>query len=78
LRLHAFFRFKLDDVSPSEFLPVVNFPSGARRDNESGINFYDHGSAVYVDKLNRIYMFGGYTSDETDIEYHDSIWYIDL
>jgi hypothetical protein len=59
----------MDDAS-IEFLPVANFPAVEK----SG---FDYTSAVYVDKLNRIYMFGGYTYNGTQI-LHDSIWYIDL
>jgi hypothetical protein len=41
----------LQDAS-TEFLPVVNFPA------RSG-SYFDATSAVYVDQLNRIYIFGG-------------------
>jgi hypothetical protein len=59
----------VDDAS-TEFIPVANFPA------EKG-SYLESTSAVYVDKLNRIYIFGGYTSNGFDT-YHDSIWYIDL
>jgi hypothetical protein len=39
---------------------------------------FDLASAVYVEKINRIYIFGG-TTFTTGIEkYQDNIWYIDL
>jgi hypothetical protein len=54
----------------TEFLPVANFPPS------NGSCF--HGtSTIYVDKLNRIYMFGGFSYNNPNI-WHDSIWYIDL
>jgi hypothetical protein len=59
----------MDDAA-TEFLPVENFPVG------SG-SYFDAATAVYIDKLNRIYIFGGYTDDGTRI-YQDKIWYIDL
>jgi hypothetical protein len=56
----------------TEFLPVVNYPAGAEE-------YLDGTSAVLVKGLfNRIYIFGGKTSDRFDSKYHDSIWYIDL
>jgi hypothetical protein len=61
----------LDDGS-REFAPVSDFPAG------NGSSF-DGTSVVYVEKLNRIYIFGGYTVANNDIfTDHDSIWYIDL
>jgi hypothetical protein len=59
----------LDDAS-TEFIPVANFPAG------NGSNF-DYTTAVYVDKLNRIYIFGGTIWNGTST-YQDNIWYIDL
>jgi hypothetical protein len=59
----------MDDAS-IEFLSVVNFPAWEG-------SYFDYTTAVYVDKLNRIYIFGGYTYNGTQI-FHDSIWYIDL
>jgi hypothetical protein len=60
----------LDDAF-TEFLPVTNFPAA------EGSTF-DMASAVYVEKLNRIYIFGGWTYTNGFGENHDSIWYIDL
>jgi hypothetical protein len=62
----------MDDAS-TEFIPVANFPAGDG-------SFFDLTTAVYVDKLNRIYIFGGYTYNRFDAtsKYHDSIWYIEL
>jgi hypothetical protein len=61
----------VDDAS-TEFIPVTNFPAG----NGS---YFDETSAVYVEKLGRIYIFGGRTSYFTGTTtLHDSIWYIDL
>jgi hypothetical protein len=59
----------LDDAS-TEFLPVTNYPG------ENGTRFegLDDTSSVYVDKLRRIYFFGG----STLYELYDSIWYIEL
>jgi hypothetical protein len=59
----------MDDAS-TEFLPVANFPAGEG-------SYFDFASAVFVDKLNRIYIFGGYTDNGTEV-IHDSIWYIEL
>jgi hypothetical protein len=59
----------IDDAS-TEFLSVANFPAGEG-------SFFDDTTAVYVDKLNRIYIFGGYRYNGTNT-YLDSIWYIDL
>jgi hypothetical protein len=59
----------LDDAS-TEFLEVVNFPAGN--------GYFDHTSVVYVDKLDRIYIFGGYSWYNGTYFNHDSIWYIDL
>jgi hypothetical protein len=53
----------------TEFLPVANYPG----DNEA---VFDVTSSVYVEKLNRIYIFGG--GIYRDVTYYDSIWYIDL
>jgi hypothetical protein len=66
------FSLKLDDVS-TEFLPVADYPGG----NET---VFDDTAAVFVEKLNRIYIFGGLTRNRTGVvaTYHDSIWYIDL
>jgi hypothetical protein len=60
----------LDDAS-TEFTPVTNYP---------GVNgtYFDDTSAVFVEKLNRIYIFGGYTQTNGSWKYHDSIWYIEL
>jgi hypothetical protein len=63
-------RVDFDDAS-TEFLPVTNYPGG------NGTAF-DGTSAVYVGKLNRIYIFGGATITEDTEELHDSIWYIEL
>jgi hypothetical protein len=62
-------RVNFDDAS-TEFLHVANFPSGTG-------SCFDGTTAVYVDKLNRIYIFGGYTYNGTT-KRHNSIWYIDL
>jgi hypothetical protein len=60
----------LDDAS-TEFTHVTNYP---------GVNgtTFDATSAVYVEKLNRIYIFGGETVTNGSVKLHDSIWYIDL
>jgi hypothetical protein len=56
----------------TEFLPVANFPAG-------NASYFDGTSAIYVQKLNRIYIFGGYTdSVNGSITLHDSIWYIEM
>jgi hypothetical protein len=60
----------LDDAS-TEFIPVTNYPG------VSGTVF-DGTTAVYVEKLNRIYIFGGYTERDGKYEDLDSIWFIDL
>jgi hypothetical protein len=60
----------LDNAS-TEFLPVTNFPF------ENGTMF-DKTSAVFVEKLNRIYIFGGVSKTNGISEFHDSIWYIEL
>jgi hypothetical protein len=40
---------------------------------------FDCTSAVFVKKLNRIYIFGGTSEDNfSDVRFHDNIWYIDL
>jgi hypothetical protein len=59
-----------DDAS-TKFTPVTNYP---------GVNgtTFDATSAVYVEKINRIYIFGGSTRTCGSWRYHDSIWYIDL
>jgi hypothetical protein len=65
-----FIRFNTDDAS-TEFLRVENYPviSGAAM---------DYTSAVYVDKLNRIYLFGGRIFANDLYYYLDAIQYIDL
>jgi hypothetical protein len=61
----------VDDAS-TEFHSVANFPAG----NGS---YFDDTSAVYIDKLNRIYIFGGSTETHGgSYNLHDSIWHIDL
>jgi hypothetical protein len=65
------YRVRLEDAS-TDFIPVSNFPAG-----NSFPALFDITSAVYVKKLNRIYIFGGQTNNGSYIE-HDSIWYIDL
>jgi hypothetical protein len=59
----------LDDAA-TEFLPVTNYPAGQG-------SYFDAPTAVFVEKLNRIYIFGGFTHDGTTT-FHDSIWYIEL
>jgi len=54
-----------------QFIPVANFPASGRRS-------YGSGSAEYVKKLNRIYMFGGFTGGAVIDTYRNEIWYIDL
>jgi hypothetical protein len=61
------FSVSLDDAS-TEFTPVNNYP---------GTKF-DYTSTIYVDKINRIYIFGVYTQANGSGKYHDSIWFIDL
>jgi hypothetical protein len=58
----------MDDAS-TEFIPVTNYP---------GVNgtVFDYTTAVFVEQMNRIYIFGGYSVTNSDG--HDSIWYIDL
>jgi hypothetical protein len=58
----------LEDAS-TEFMPVINYPGSGGTE----YHFNDHMSAVYVERLNRIYIFGGITN-----AYDDSIWYIDI
>jgi hypothetical protein len=60
-------RVNMDDAS-TEFLPVAKFLAG------DGSHF-DFASVVFVNKLNRIYIFGGYTDNGTGV-IHDSFWYI--
>jgi hypothetical protein len=73
----VFGRVNLEKAT-TEFIPVKNYPGG-----NDGIVF-DFTSAVFVEKLNRIYMFGGRTMGNNDdvgegtAEFFDSIWYIDL
>jgi hypothetical protein len=70
-----FGRVHLEEAT-TEFIPVKNYPGG-----NDGIVF-DFTSSVHVEKLNRIYMFGGRTMGNDDVgegsEFFDSIWYIDL
>jgi hypothetical protein len=65
-------RFNPKDTS-TEFLPVANFPAG----NNS---LLEYTSAVYVERLNRIYLVGGSIRQNTTIihEYQEKIWYIDI
>jgi hypothetical protein len=49
------------------FIPVNNFPS-------LDTSFWGT-SSVYVEKLSRIYIFGGYTDDDG---YLNGIWWVDL
>jgi hypothetical protein len=65
-------RVNLKDAS-TEFIQVTNFPGVAEE------KVFDATTAVYVEKLNRIYMFGGLTSSRQGYyDYYDSIWYMDL
>jgi len=50
------------------FRPVTDFPTSS-----GGFGYYTYGSAQYVEKLDRIYMFGGLT-----FSLRNEIWYIDL
>jgi hypothetical protein len=61
----------LDDASVTEFLPVTNYPGvdGA---------IFENTAAVYVEKLNRIYIFGGMATTDGYPRYLDKIWYIDI
>jgi hypothetical protein len=61
----------LEDASVTEFVPVTNYPG------ERGA-ILDNTAAVYVEKLNRIYIFGGLTIINGVSSYLDKIWYIDL
>jgi hypothetical protein len=54
----------------TEFLPVKSYPGTDAR-------HFDMTTAVYVEKLNRVYMFGG-TVDGMLGTFHRKIWYIDL
>jgi hypothetical protein len=64
------FSVSLDDASTA-FTPVTNYP---------GVNgtIFDWTTAVFVEKQNRIYIFGGETVRNATWKYHDSIWYIEL
>jgi hypothetical protein len=57
------------DAAP-EFIPVANYPGG----NGTKLDFT---SAVYVEKLDRIYIFGGETHDDA-YSWEHRIWYIEL
>jgi hypothetical protein len=63
----------LEDASIVEFLPVSGWPVG------TGWTL-DNPAAVYVEKLNRIYIFGGICLTIADDNYRflESILYIDL
>jgi hypothetical protein len=61
----------LDDASVTEFVPVANYPG-------EGGAIFDNTAAVYVEKLNGIYIFGGWTITNGVYRYLDRIWYIDL
>jgi hypothetical protein len=63
-------RVNLEDAS-TEFIPILNYPV-------ANGTILDLTSAVYVEKLNRIYIFGGHTDSLDPWKYNDSIWYIDL
>jgi hypothetical protein len=54
-----------------DFIPVKNYPA------EDG-ELFDFTSAVYIEKLRRIYIFGGRTRVENDWRYNDEIWYIEF
>jgi hypothetical protein len=60
----------LEDAS-TEFIPVINYPG-------ANVSFFDLTGAVFVENLNRIYIFGGYTLTNGSKKYHDSTWYINL
>jgi len=63
--------FRYDpETEEHQFLPVANFPA-------TGSQLYSYPSAEYVEKLNRIYLFGGYVYFGNE-GYRDGIWYIDL
>jgi hypothetical protein len=64
-------RVNLEDASVTEFVPVTNYPGG-----DGAI--LDNTAAIYVEKLNRIYIFGGLTITNGVSSYLDKIWYIDL
>jgi hypothetical protein len=64
-------RMNLEDPSVTEFLPVANYPGG------NGAILHNT-AAVYVEILNRIYIFGGWTLTNDGYRYEDRIWYIDL
>jgi hypothetical protein len=57
-------------------LEVDNFPF-ISKDNSP---YTTEPTSVYVNKLNRIYYFGGIVANRTskEAEYRDDIWYIDL
>jgi hypothetical protein len=64
----------------TEFIPVVNGYPGYR----PGYSF-DETTAVYVEKMNRIYFFGGITQIDTPYKapedaflFEQKIWYINL
>jgi hypothetical protein len=61
----------LNDAPLTECLPVTNYPGA-----DGAI--FDNTAAVYVEKLNRIYILGGMTITEGFSRYLDKIWYIDL
>jgi hypothetical protein len=61
----------LDDAS-TEYITVTNFPG---RDGDA----FDLTSAVFVEKLNRIYFVGGWSiSIEGFYRDYNNIWFIDL
>jgi hypothetical protein len=65
------YRVNLEDAFVTEFLPVLNYPGA-----DGAI--FDNTAAVYVEKLNRIYIFGGLTITDGYLRYLDKIWHIDL
>jgi len=71
---NAFVRINLQDYIP-DYPEIENFPMPT-----SEGRYFFAPSAVYVDKLNRIYYFGGRTWNSTSNEYSyvKDIWYIDL
>jgi hypothetical protein len=62
------FSVNLDDAT-TEFTPVTNYP---------GTNGTPFDETVYVDKMNRIYFFGGRTETNGTIKFEDSIWFMEL
>jgi hypothetical protein len=61
------------DFESFSLLKVKDFPGSV------GNKRYSKGAVAYVKKMDRIYIFGGFTGiDYSVAEEHDKIWYVDL